>query len=140
MGLTIRAKGMEKTYNAGYGGYFYFRIELAKAFDIEYGAIIEEWMKSMKPLTQEMCDRANEIAKRKGMVEEEEALFEFIAHSDCDGKFTPKECRRIYYAIKDLKCDVTSSNYNREDEYNVLERFKDMFYYCYKRRVNMYYC
>lgn len=139
MGLTIYAKGMKETYNAGYGGYFYFRIEVAKAFDIEYGNIIEEWMKSMKPLTQEMCDKLEEIITKKGLVEQEEGIWCFISHSDCDGKFSPKECRKIYYAIKDLKCDVTSTNYEREKEYNVLERFKSMFYHCYKRRVNMYY-
>jgi hypothetical protein len=28
-----------------------------------------------------------------------------LNHSDCDGKLTPRECRKIYSAIKTINCD-----------------------------------
>ena len=63
----------------------------------------------------------------------------FLFHSDCDGKLTPKECRLIYNDIKDLKMDLLGHNYSDMKTYNILDRWKNMFYHCYKKRVNMYF-
>lgn len=64
----------------------------------------------------------------------------FLFHSDCDGKFTWMECRRVYNAIKDLRMDMQGHNYGVMKPYNMLEHWKNIFLHCAKRRVNLYYC
>lgn len=63
----------------------------------------------------------------------------FLFHSDCDGKFSWQECRRIYNAIKDLHMDMQGHNYGVMKPYNMLEHWKGIFLYCSKCRVNLYY-
>ena len=55
----------------------------------------------------------------------------FLWHSDCDGKLTPKECKKIYDAMKDLKVEM---NY-----YDMHQLWLNMLRHCYKHRVNMYF-
>lgn len=62
-----------------------------------------------------------------------------LFHSDCDGKFTPQECRKIYNAIKDLHMDMQGHNYGVMKPYNMLEHWKAIFKHCASRRVNLYY-
>ena len=60
-------------------------------------------------------------------------------HSDCDGKFIPQECRKIYNVIKNLKMDIQGHNYGVMKPYNMLDHWKFIFKHCADKRVNLYY-
>lgn len=134
MGLTVYAKGMVNTYDCGYITFGNFRMKLAETYDEELGALYRKWL--FDGLDDDELKRINEIIPQ--------GLCIFLTHSDCDGKLTPKECRLIYQDIKDLKMDMLGHNYGFDPKkpiptYNMLERWKEMFQHCYKRRVNMYF-
>lgn len=132
MGLTVSIKGYKDAYDCGYITFMRFRVELAKAFDPVFGGLYEKWC--MDGLTQDECDTANRI------MEGHDALDLFLTHSDCDGKFTPKECRAIYDEIKDMHMDMLGHNYGDVNtHYNMLEKWKDMFLFCARNRVNMFF-
>ena len=82
-------------------------------------------------LTEEQKNRWNEICN--------DDLDLLLFHSDCDGKFAPQECRRIYNAIKDLHMDMQGHNYTVMKQYNMLEHWKNIFLHCAKRRVTLRY-
>lgn len=143
MGLSVAAKGMKDTYDCGYITFFNFRKELVKA---AYGEKMAHIYEEMSKLYNTDCSEEDILYWNTHCNDD---LDIFLFHSDCDGKFTPKECRQIYNAIKDLKMDLTGHNYSdvkiKDGKtivtyYNMLERWKSMFEYCYKRRVNMYFC
>lgn len=136
MGLDVYAKGLSDadSFSCGYLTYGHFLMELAK---VAYGDYMAEIYK-----------RACFTAFGPDVTEQEARYWDehcnddldlLLFHSDCDGKFTPKECRRIYNAIKDLQMDMVGHNYGQMEPYNMLEHWKKMFKHCADRRVNMYY-
>lgn len=144
MGLKVAIKGYEGAYDCGYITYHHFLMELIKAhpdYDDKCYEMYEKMLMTMKDFTKEEVEYWNAHCN--------DDLDILIWHSDAEGKFTPQECKKIYNAIKDLKSDMLGHNYgdvkteNGEivemPTYNMFERWKDMFRYCAKRRVNMYY-
>lgn len=136
MGLTVSAKGLscEDSYDCGYITFGAFRIALAKAYNEEFGNLYEKWHQGAifgGPLTKSELKRANELSS--------DGLNIFLTHSDCEGKFTPKECKKVYDAIKDIKMDMQGHNYGIMKPYNMLDQWKGIFKHCYKRRVNLYF-
>lgn len=125
MGLDVCAKGLKDSYHGSYMRYYRFRIELIK---LVYGEEMAELFQKDK-LTPEEVEFWNSRCR--------DDLDLFLLHSDCDGKFSPKECRTIYNAIKDLDMDFES--WDLGVPYNMLDRWKSMFKYCADRGVNMYY-
>lgn len=79
----------------------------------------------------EDSQRINELAN--------EDLNLLLLHSDCDGKLTPEECKRIYSVTKDLKCDYSQHNYMTDADKNQLEVFNRALLYCWKHKVNMWF-
>jgi hypothetical protein len=134
MGLCATAKGLddETGFECGYLTYGHFLMNLAEAaYGQQMGAIYKnneflhgKWSESDIEYWDKQCNDDIDI---------------LLFHSDCDGKFTPQECRRIYNAIKDLKMDMVGHNYGVMKNYNMLEHWKNIFYHCAKRRVNLYY-
>ena len=126
MGLTVRIKGYVGAYDCGY---------------ITYG--------NLKAYGQRCCEIfLHSLISGKPFSEAEETFWNshcnedldlWIWRSDCDGKFTPAECRRIYNSIKGIQMDFVGHNYGDTQSYNMLDRWKDMFLYCAKKRVNMYF-
>ena len=136
MGLTATAKGLtdETGYDCGYITFGIYCREVAKAYNEEFGEIYEKWCKTAftrEPLTEDECKRWNEICN--------DDLDIFLTHSDCDGKFTPQECRKIYNAMKGLKIDMQGHNYGVMKPYNMHEHWVAMFKHCADRRVNLYF-
>lgn len=135
MGLDVYARGLsdEASFSCGYLTYGSFLMKLCDtAYGDEMGDIYRRMCFTIgSKVTQEEIDYWN------GHCNDDLDLLLF--HSDCDGKFTPKECRRIYNAIKDLKMDMQGHNYGVMEPYNMLEHWKAMFKHCADRRVNMYY-
>ena len=132
MGLTVRAKGLsdEDSFDCGYITFGMFRIELAKAYNHEFGELYQRDILS-NDLSRAECDRMYELCGR--------GIGHFLFHSDCDGKLTPQDCRAIYNDIKDLHMEMEGHNYGIMKPYNMLEHWKAMFKHCAKRRVNMYF-
>lgn len=132
MGLHAHAKGLteETEFNCGYLTYMNFRKSLAYAYNKEIGEMFESLLNG-GDLTVEQEIRWNEICN--------DDLDIFLFHSDCGGKFTWRECRRIYNAIKDLHMDMQGHNYCVMEPYNMLEHWKNIFLHCAKRRVNLYF-
>ena len=63
----------------------------------------------------------------------------FLMHSDCDGKFTPKECRRILKALEPIHIDMDGWGFDKSKRCNMLDQWKLMFRHCADKRVNMYF-
>ena len=133
MGLCATAKGLtaETEFNCGYITYGNFLMKLAYAYNQEIGKMYEKLCHEGEDLTVEEELRWNEICN--------DDLDILLFHSDCDGKFTPKECKKIYNAIKGLYMDLKGHNYGVMEPYNMLEHWKNIFLHCAKRRVNLYY-
>lgn len=132
MGLYATAKGLtpETEFNCGYMTYGLFLRNLAYAYHPEIGKTFEDLCNG-----NELSEWQEEKWKKFG----NDDLDLFLFHSDCDGKFTPQECRRIYNAIKNLHMDMQGHNYHVMKPYNMLEHWKNIFLHCAKRRVNLYY-
>lgn len=134
MGLTVKSKCLsaEDTFDCGYVTYGKFIMELVR---VAYGERCynahRQAVLSGKPLSKEDEEYWNSICN--------DDLDLLIFHSDCDGKFTWKECRRIYNAMKDLESDMVGHNYVIMKEYNMFEHWKQMFLKCAQKRNNMYY-
>ena len=135
MGLSIRVKGFnEDIYDSGYGGFTHFRVAIAKAYNEEFGKLYEDWVwcsMTSNEFPKQDSDRINELAN--------DDLNLLLLHSDCDGKLTPKECKRIYKITKDLKCDYPQCNYTTYTGKNQLEVFNKALLYCWKHKVNMWF-
>ena len=134
MGLYATAKGLtqETCFDCGYITYGHFILNLIEtAYGKECSEIFRKHMVDGEGFTQEECDIWNTVCN--------DDLDILIQHSDCDGKFTPEECRRIYNAMKDLKMDMIGHNYGVMKPYNMLDHWKNIFRHCAKRRVNLYF-
>ena len=134
MGLCATAKGLneETEFHCGYFTYHRFIEELVRgAYDDRYYKIYTD------SINEHRCFTLDENMYWNSHFNA--ALDILIFHSDCDGSFTPKECRAIYNAIKDLHSDLKGHNYETMKPYNMLEHWKDIFLHCAKRRVNLYY-
>lgn len=134
MGLTVRAKGLtaESAFDCGYITYGTFIMQLIKtAYGDRCYEIFQKSLYSQKPFSDEEEKWWNDHCN--------DDLDILIWHSDCDGKFTPQECRKIYNAIKGLKMDMQGHNYGVMKPYNMLEHWKAIFKHCADRRVNLYY-
>lgn len=134
MGLDVRAKGLtaETGFSCGYMTYSNFIMELIRVaygercYDIYKNSLLYE-----TTFTDEEVEYWNERCN--------DDLDILIFHSDCSGKFTPKECGRIYNAMKDLRSDMQGHNYGVMKTYNMFEHWKAIFKHCADRRVNLYF-
>lgn len=134
MGLVATAKGLtaETEFNCGYITYGNFLMQLVKtAYGDRCYEIFREAIIRARHFTDEDAEWWNAHCN--------DDLDILIWHSDCDGKFTPKECRKIYNAMKDLSMDMQGHNYWVMKPYNMLEHWKAIFKHCAARGVNLYY-
>ena len=135
MGLTIRAKGLldEHSYDCGYKTFTNFRIAVANAYNKEFGKLLEKYYYNWfeHKFTEDDLTRMNELS--------DDDLDIFLDHSDCDGKMTPQECKKVYMAIKDLSVEMIGHNCRLMENYNMLEQWKNILKHCYTRRVNLYF-
>ena len=115
-------------FQCGYIRYAYLLKKIVYAYNKELGKIFSELVDSGECATNEQVKKWNKLC--------DDDLDLLLLHSDCGGKFTPKECSEIYSAIKDIKIDIG------ENEMWCLELFeniKEAFNHCRKKRVNLYY-
>lgn len=134
MGLCAHAKGLtdETGFDCGYLTYGTFILELIKvAYGQQCHDIFKRNMLRGTPFSDAEAKYWDEHCN--------DDLDILIFHSDCGGKFTPQECRKIYSAMKDLKSDMMGHNYHVMKPYNMFEHWKAIFKHCADRRVNLYY-
>ena len=128
MGLDVQAKGMQD-YSIGYGRYYQMRRKI----------ILQAYDERCLSIFDSDSNSEDDIAYWNSVCNDDLDLF--LLHSDCDGKFTPKECRKILKALKHIHIDMEGYGYANigEHEPNMLDQWRKMFKYCADRRVNMYY-
>lgn len=134
MGLNATAKGLsvEDEFNCGYITYHRFIEELVRvAYDSKCYEIYTTAVNEHRNFNDKEIEYWNSHCN--------DDLDILIFHSDCDGKFTPQECRKIYNAMKDLHSNLTGHNYIVMEKYNMFEHWKNIFQHCAKRKVNLYY-
>lgn len=135
MGLDISIKGLnyDETYHCGYITFGNYRCAVAKAYNEEFSLIYEKQYKDifMQKYSDEDIKRWNELCNND--------LDLFLNHSDCDGKLTWKECKKIYDVMANLKVEYGGHNYGTMKTYDMHTLWLNMFKHCYKHRVNMYF-
>jgi len=131
MGLDVSIKGLsyEETYHSGYFRFNNYRKEIATAYNKRLGELYQKTFKEDLAI--------DEIKEWNTLCNDD--LDIFLWHSDCDGKLTPKECKKIYDVMKNLKIEMQGHNYIEMNFYNMHELWLNMLKHCYKRRVNMYF-
>ena len=130
MGLDINIKGLkrEDTYHGGYIRFGNYRMEVVKAFNKTLGKIYEKpYLTPNYEFTDDEIEQWNYLCN--------DDLDIFLWHSDCDGKLTPEECKKIYNELKKLK--IKDLPYS--DKWTMQELWLNMFKHCYIHRVNMYF-
>lgn len=130
MGLDIKIKGLETedTYHGGYVKFGIYKLKVVKAFNKTLGEIYEKpYLNPRYVFTDEDIEIWNHLC--------DDDLDIFLWHSDCDGKLTPKECRKIYSKLK--KIEVENLPYS--DKWTMNELWLNMFKHCYTHRVNMWF-
>ena len=136
MGLSLTCGIYSKDYisfDIGYIGFTHFRIALAEAYNKELGELYKRWifgsipyMSEYKELSEEELARLNELSGDLGYL---------LVHSDTEGNLLPSESRKLYKALENVKCDYTTNKgYHGQEELNVLEELKKMFFYSWKKR------
>lgn len=132
MGLDVYAKGLseEESYSCGYIKFGIYRQKVAEAYNKTIGELYKKYYRS-EELSNEEIEQWNKLCN--------DDLDIFLFHSDCDGKFTPKECKKIYNAMKNLKINMIGHNYGIVNQYNMHEHWLKIFEHCYKRKVNLYF-
>lgn len=131
MGLDISVKGLERkdTYHGGYITFNLYREKVANAYNKRLGELYEKTFKD--ELQSEDVKEWNQLCN--------DDLDIFLWHSDCDGKLTPEECKKIYDVMKDLKVEMQGQNYIEMNFYDMHQLWLNMLKHCYKHRVNMYF-
>lgn len=127
MGLDISIKGLERkdTYHGGYIRFNVYRKEVANAYNKRLGELYEKTFR--KDLQPEEIEEWNLLCN--------DDLDIFLWHSDCDGKLTPEECKKIYNELNKLKIkDLSYSG-----KWTMQELWLNMLQFCYKHRVNMWF-
>lgn len=131
MGLNISIKGLERkdTYQGGYIRFNVYRKEVANAYNRRLGELYKKTF--IRDLQQEEIEEWNILCN--------DDLDIFLWHSDCDGKLTPKECKKIYDVMKNLKVEMQGHNYIEMNCYDMHQLWLNMFKHCYKHKVNMWF-
>lgn len=124
MGLDITCKGHKGLY-IGYVGFARYRIELLNTYN-KSGKLTAIFLQNN--ISNDECKLWEDICKDK-------ALEKFILHSDCDGKFSYKECKEIYESLEELTPKM-------EDDWFMEFHLKmiDILKFAYKNRRNVFFC
>lgn len=111
VGFTNYRRLIAKTYNNRLGELYH--IALLKSLRDEDLSTeeIEEWNK--------LCNEDLDI---------------FLWHSDCDGKLTVKECRKVYKILKEYESNLFPFPYNQ-----LHDKFLSNLKFCIDNRRNMYF-
>jgi len=129
MGLDLRAKNYpNENLCVRYTEFGFIRKQIAKSYNREFGELYERFYRGEK-LTELENNRYNEIC--------DDDLDLLLLHSDCDGKLTYQECKRISKSL-----DKFEFKYPEEWRQDYKDKFyilKDMIQWCGKNRITLYF-
>lgn len=131
MGLDIMIKGLDykDSYHSSYTGFAHYRKEIAKAYNKRFGELYEiAMLKFLKgeDLSSKEIEELNKLCN--------DDLDIFLWHSDCDGKLTVSECRKVYKLLKKYESNLFPFPYN---EFH--EKFISNLRFCIDNRRTMYF-
>ena len=103
-------------------GFMYYRMKIAELYNKRIGELYSK--NRLYPLTAEETKEWNTLCN--------DDLDIFLWHSDCDGKLTVKECRKVYKVLKQYEID--------DERFNKLhKKFLSNLKFCIDNRRNMYF-
>lgn len=124
MGLAIHVKGLdwEDSYHSNYISFMWYRMKISELYNKRIGELYSK--NRIYPLTEEEREEWNKLCNND--------LDIFLWHSDCDGKLTVKECRKVYKILKQYEIDDKQLN-------KLHQKFLSNLKFCIKYRRNMYF-
>ena len=136
MGLFIESEGSNMELTGGYGMLMKIRIQVAKAWDEEFGKHYETLPSLIRDEDYKRFDkRTDEILKQDRFKNEDLDLVKFLFASDCEGECSPETAKKIYDLIKDVEYDgklryTTYPSTNKND----WEDFKQLLLDCWNNK------
>ena len=141
MGFTITATNSKHDFYGGMGGFRNLRVNIAKAWDKEFGEHYETLIRChCKKEYEAFNEKANRILSNDRFRQEDEDIIDFLFACDCDGSISYKTCKKIYDIIKDIDFSGEIFTYSAYSDGNDYEYFKEFLLDCYKRRAKMIWC
>lgn len=141
MGYTLYANNGSREFHGGMGGFLSLRINIALAFDREFGEHYSNLRKCFTPIEFEIFDKiANEILADDRFKKEDEDIIGFLYACDCGGEISHKTCKKIYDLIKDIDFGNKIFTYEAWSDGKDYEHFKDFLLECYSHRRKMRWC
>ena len=136
MGVTIYANGGSRDFNAGYGGFFNLRKNIAFAWDKELGEHYAQMMRSLLGEAEQKAynEKTNKILANDRFKDEDSDILDFLYASDCEGSISHKTCKKIYDLIKNINFGDKIFTYAAYSDGKDYEHFKDFLLECYKHR------
>jgi hypothetical protein len=131
MGLDLRASGYpSEELHIGYIGFGILRCQIAKSYNQELGEIYEKPYKGFGyTYSESEIDRYNQLC--------DDDLDLLLNHSDCEGKLTYSECRKISIALN--KFEFKYPDEWRQDYKRKFYVLKDMIDWCSKNRKTLWF-
>ena len=139
MGVCLTSRKSNYAFNMGYFGFHNLRVNIAKAWDAEFGeAYADTAMQITNP--KEYNKMINNIISDDRFKDEDEDILGFLFASDCKGKCGYKTCGKIYNLIKDIDFGKKIFTYAAYSDGNDYEELKLFLKECYqKRRMMIWY-
>ena len=132
MGLGIYIKGLDykDSFHSSYSGFTFYRQKIANAYNPRLGELYD--IARIKFLNNEDLS-VEEIEEWNKICNDD--LDIFLWHSDCDGKLTVKECRKVYKILKEYDYNLFPFPFN-----DLHKKFLSNLKFCIDNRRNMYFC
>lgn len=104
-------------------GFMHYRMKIAELYNKRIGELYYKRMSY--PLLKEEVEEWNKLC--------DDDLDIFLWHSDCDGKLTVKECRKVYKVLKQFEINDIPFN-------DMHKKFLSNLKFSIDNRRNMYFC
>lgn len=132
MGICLKNK--EYSMDMGYGSFYNLRKKIAHLYNEEFGNIYEQWVNGE-------CDNSTinlkmeELFQNNTFIDQDSYTLNFLFQSDCEGKISYKDCKRLLEIIGDYTDNI---QYGYVYANNSFSYFKEMLRNCYNKRRNLY--
>ena len=137
MGISLTANNSKYDFSMGYGGFRNLRVNIAKAYDPDFG---EHYANLIHCYTVKQFEEHDKVANLmiSKFPEEDEDIFDFLYQSDCEGRINYRTCGKIYNLIKDKDFTNMIFMYSTLSDGKDYEHLKAFLKECYSHRRNAY--
>lgn len=132
MGIALQNK--EYCMDMGYGTFFQLRKKIAHLYDENFGEIYELWVNG-KCDNSTINRKIEELFQNKTFTDQDNYTLEFLFQSDCDGKISYKDCKRLLEVIGDYNDNIMYGYLYANHSFSY---FKEMLKDCVTKRRNLY--